>query len=92
MPPEPPLLELRGISRVFGSDPPVEALRGVDLVIWRGDSLAIVGPSGSGKSTLMNILGCLDRQTAGTYLVDGLDVANLGEGERAAGGVPVVAH
>lgn len=84
MAPEPPLLELRGISRVFGSDPPVEALRQVDLVIERGHSLAIVGPSGSGKSTLMNILGCLDRQTAGTYLIDGIDVARLGEGERAA--------
>lgn len=84
MPAEAPLLELRGIGRVFGSDPPVEALCNVDLVIERGDSLAIVGPSGSGKSTLMNILGCLDRQTSGTYLVDGLDVASLGEGERAA--------
>ncbi len=84
MPPEHPLLELRGVSRVFGSDPPVEALRNVDLVVERGDSLAIVGPSGSGKTTLMNILGCLDRQTSGTYLVDGLDVAELGEGERAA--------
>ena len=84
MPAEAPLLELRGIGRVFGSDPPVEALCNVDLVIERGDSLAIVGPSGSGKSTLMSILGCLDRQTSGTYLVDGLDVASLGEGERAA--------
>ena len=67
--------ELRGIGRTYGSDPPVEALRDVDLTIQAGDQLAIVGPSGSGKSTLLNILGCLDRPTAGTYLVDGVDAA-----------------
>lgn len=84
MSPEPPLLELRGVSRVFGSDPPVEALRNVDLMVERGDSLAIVGPSGSGKTTLMNIIGCLDRQTSGTYLIGGVDVAGLGDSERSA--------
>ena len=80
----PPVVELRGLSRTYGSDPPVEALRLVDLTIRRGDFLAIVGPSGSGKSTLLNVLGCLDRQTAGTYLIDGIDVAALNDGERAA--------
>ncbi len=84
MGPEAPVVELRGVARTFGSDPPVKALRGVDLQIHRGDSIAIVGPSGSGKSTLLNILGCLDRQTAGDYLIDGIDVATLGDGERAA--------
>jgi macrolide transport system ATP-binding/permease protein len=79
-----PVVELRGIGRTYGSDPPVEALRGVDLTIQRGDWLAIVGPSGSGKSTLLNVLGCLDRPTRGTYLIDGLDVSRLSEGQRTA--------
>jgi ABC-type lipoprotein export system ATPase subunit len=79
-----PVVELRGVGRTYGSDPPVEALRGVDLTIHRGDWVAIVGPSGSGKSTLLNILGCLDHPTAGTYLIDGLDVSRLSEGERTA--------
>jgi ABC-type lipoprotein export system ATPase subunit len=76
--------ELRGIGRTYGSDPPVEALRDVELTIQAGDQLAIVGPSGSGKSTLLNILGCLDRPTTGTYLVDGVDAAQLSEAERTA--------
>ncbi len=78
------VVELRGVGRTYGSDPPVVALREVDLTIRRGDFLAIVGPSGSGKSTLMNILGCLDRQTTGTYLIDGIDVRALSDRERAA--------
>jgi len=81
--PESPVVELRGMGRTYGADPPVEALRGVDLVVDRGDALAIAGPSGSGKSTLLNIIGCLDRQTRGTYLMDGIDVASLDEDERA---------
>ena len=79
-----PVVELRGISRTFGSDPPVQALRGVDLAVYRGDWLAVVGPSGSGKSTLLNILGCLDRPTTGTYLIDGIDAAGLDDEQRAA--------
>jgi ABC-type lipoprotein export system ATPase subunit len=81
---EGPVVELRQVSRTYGSDPPVEALRGVDLVVERGDAIAIVGPSGSGKSTLLNIIGCLDRPTAGTYLIEGSDTATLGEGELSA--------
>jgi ABC-type lipoprotein export system ATPase subunit len=79
-----PVVELRGVSRTFGSDPPVEALRGVDLAVQRGDAIAIVGPSGSGKSTLLNIVGCLDRPTHGTYLIEGTDTAGLSDGELAA--------
>jgi putative ABC transport system ATP-binding protein len=81
--PEAPVVEFRGVSRTYGSDPPVLALRGVDLTVERGDAIAIVGPSGSGKSTLLNIVGCLDRPTAGTYLIDGVDTADLDEGELA---------
>jgi ABC-type lipoprotein export system ATPase subunit len=79
-----PVLELREVGRTFGSDPPVRALRDVDLLVYPGDWVAIVGPSGSGKSTLLNILGCLDRPSAGAYLIDGVDVASLTEDERTA--------
>ena len=79
-----PVVELRGLGRTFGADPPVQALRDVDLVVERGDAIAIVGPSGSGKSTLLNIVGCLDRPTAGTYLIEGNDTAALGEDELSA--------
>ena len=78
-----PLIELAGVSRSFGTDPPVRALREVDLTVGRGEWLAIVGPSGSGKTTLLNVLGCLDRQTSGTYSFDGIDVGRLDDDERA---------
>ena len=78
-----PAVELRAISREFGSEPRVYALRDVDLTIEHGASLAIVGASGSGKSTLLNILGCLDRPTSGTYLLDGIDMGSLDEPRRA---------
>ena len=80
----PAVLELRAVSRTYGTDPPVHALREVDLVVGHGDAIAIVGPSGSGKSTLLNIVGCLDRQTSGEYLMDGIEVGALGEDGRAA--------
>src|SRR4051794_6761450 len=83
-PPPVGLVELQGLSRTYGTDPPVHALRDVNLSLSPRTSLAIVGPSGSGKSTLMHILGCLDRPTAGAYLFEGVDVASLTEGERAA--------
>jgi ABC-type lipoprotein export system ATPase subunit len=79
-----PVVELRGLTRSYGSDPPVHALRGIDLSVHAGDWLAIVGPSGSGKSTLLNVLGCLDRPTSGTYLIDGIDAAGLSDAERTA--------
>jgi ABC-type lipoprotein export system ATPase subunit len=81
--PSVPAVELRGITREFGTEPRVYALREVDLVLEHGESLAIVGPSGSGKSTLLNILGCLDRPTSGAYLLDGIDVSELDERRRA---------
>ena len=78
------VIELAEVGRVFGSDPPVVALEGVSLTVGRGTSVAIVGPSGSGKSTLMNIIGCLDRPSTGTYRLEGVDVGGLGDDERAA--------
>jgi putative ABC transport system ATP-binding protein len=79
-----PIVELEEVSRVFPGSPPVEALRGVDLAIGEGEYLAIAGRSGSGKSTLLNILGCLDRPTAGTYRLTGVDVLGLSDGKRTA--------
>jgi putative ABC transport system ATP-binding protein len=81
--PSVPAVELRDITREFGTEPRVYALRDVNLVLEHGESLAIVGPSGSGKSTLLNVLGCLDRPTSGTYLLDGIDVSGLDERRRA---------
>jgi ABC-type lipoprotein export system ATPase subunit len=79
----PAVVEVRGLSRTYGSDPPVQALRGVDLTVYAGEWIAIIGPSGSGKSTLLNILGCLDRPTSGTYFIDGIDANRLNDEERA---------
>jgi len=62
----------------------VHALRGVDLKISQGEFVAIMGASGSGKSTMLNIIGCLDRPTEGTYILDGVNVAGMSKNERAA--------
>jgi putative ABC transport system ATP-binding protein len=71
-----PLIQLRGIEKTYRmGDVEVPALRGIDLDIAEGEFVAVMGPSGSGKSTLMNILGALDRPTAGRYLLDGADVS-----------------
>jgi len=73
-----PLIEMRGIERTYVmGDNLVHALRGVDLKIEHGSSMAIMGTSGSGKSTLMNIMGCLDQPTRGVYTLNGKDVARL---------------
>lgn len=77
------VVELLGVGRRFGSDPPVDALVDVDLLVRRGNWLAIVGPSGSGKSTLLNVIGCLDRFTSGSYRFEGIDVAELDDTELA---------
>ncbi|MEG0032884.1 MAG: ABC transporter ATP-binding protein [Mucinivorans sp.] len=78
------LIVIEGLKRryVVGSAE-VNALAGVDLTIFRGDYLAIMGPSGSGKSTLMNILGCLDTPTSGQYLLNGIDVSSMDEDQLA---------
>jgi len=79
-----PLIALAGISKVYGQgQAAVHALRGVDLVIEAGDFVAIMGPSGSGKSTAMNILGCLDTPSAGTYRFQGVHVEQLSRDQRA---------
>jgi putative ABC transport system ATP-binding protein len=80
----PPVVQLNDIRRVYTSgEVQVHAVRGVSLELNRGEFMAIMGASGSGKSTLMNTLGCLDRPTSGTYLLDGIDVAQLGRNELA---------
>jgi putative ABC transport system ATP-binding protein len=83
MPPE-ELLTFRGVTRVYGrGDASMQALRGIDLDINEGEFVAIMGPSGSGKSTCMNILGCLDTPTAGSYRFKGVEVGRLTRNQRA---------
>ena len=77
------VLDLRKVCKQFGTDPAVDALIDVDLVLRRGEWLSITGPSGSGKSTLLNMLGCLDRPTRGQYRFDGIETTTLSENERA---------
>jgi putative ABC transport system ATP-binding protein len=74
-----PVIELSGVTRMFGGPAPVLALRPTDLVVWPGEWVAIVGRSGSGKSTLLHILGLLDRPTTGRYTLDGVDTAGLSD-------------
>lgn len=78
------VISLQGISRHYkvGSET-VKALRNVDLIINRNEYVALMGPSGSGKSTLMNILGCLDTPTSGTYILNGHDVSSLNDNQLA---------
>lgn len=72
------LIRVRGLHKVYTiGDIEVPALRGIDLDIQRGEFVAVMGPSGSGKSTFMNILGCLDQPTSGTYLLEGQEVGSL---------------
>ena len=79
-----PVIELENIHKTYTmGDVQVHALRGASLTIREGEFVAIMGASGSGKSTTMNILGCLDRPTKGTYILDGQDVSELSKDERA---------
>ena len=77
------LIELRDLSKSFAGPPAVTALRTTSLRIERGGYVSIIGPSGSGKSTFLNLLGLLDRPTAGEYLLDGTETSTLTEDERA---------
>ena len=72
----PHLIEIRDLKKIYAQgEEPVHALDGVSLDIDEGEFVAIMGASGSGKSTMLNILGCLDTPTSGSYLLDGLEVA-----------------
>src|SRR6266704_1913954 len=79
----PPALELVQVTKQYPGSPPVEALAGVSVAVNAGELTAIVGPSGSGKSTLLNLMGTLDKPTAGTVRVTGLDVARMTDRELA---------
>jgi putative ABC transport system ATP-binding protein len=80
----PPVVEIRDLHKIYESgEVPVHAVRGVSLDIHRGEFVALMGASGSGKSTLMNMLGCLDRPTRGTYLLDGTDISVLDRNDLA---------
>jgi putative ABC transport system ATP-binding protein len=77
-------IELHGVTKVYGTgQAAMSALRGIDLDIEEGDFVAVMGPSGSGKSTCLNIVGCLDTPTTGTYLFKGVDVGQLDRNQRA---------
>ena len=79
-----PLIDLKGVTKVYGvGSAAMSALRGVDLCIAAGEFVAVMGPSGSGKSTCMNILGCLDKPTDGTYAFLDVDVGRLTRDQRA---------
>jgi putative ABC transport system ATP-binding protein len=80
---KPVVLELEAVTKVYASQPPVTALKAVNLSVTEGELLAIVGPSGSGKSTLLHLMGTLDRPTTGRVLLTGLDTAALPDRELA---------
>jgi putative ABC transport system ATP-binding protein len=83
-PAQPPLIELHALTKTYGlGDAAFQALRGIDLTIQRGEFVAIMGPSGSGKSTLMNVLGCLDTATSGSYHYQGISVETLDPDQRS---------
>lgn len=79
-----PLISLRGVTKEYGSgEAKTYALRGIDLDIYQGEFVAIMGASGSGKSTAMNIIGCLDLPSSGTYHFNGVDVGSLDRNQKA---------
>jgi putative ABC transport system ATP-binding protein len=79
-----PALELEGVTKIYGGQPPVPALRGVSFTVRHGELVAIVGPSGSGKTTLLHVIGTLERPTDGLIRIDGVDAAGLGDRQLAA--------
>ena len=81
---EPPLIRLKGLTKTYGQGTAAfQALRGVDLAIDAGEFVAVMGPSGSGKSTAMNLIGCLDTPSGGSYRFRGVEVATLTRDQRA---------
>jgi putative ABC transport system ATP-binding protein len=76
-----PVLELDGVTKVYGEQPPVAALDGVSFSVRRGELVAIVGPSGSGKSTLLHVIGTLERPSSGVVRIGGVDAAQLDDRE-----------
>ncbi len=80
---EQPVLELDGVSKVYGAEPPVYALREVSFVVGEGELVAIVGPSGSGKTTLLHVMGTLERPSSGVVSITGLDAAGLSDRQLA---------
>ena len=81
---KPPLIRLQKVTREYDlGEVIVKALRETTLDIEQGESVALIGPSGSGKSTLMNTLGCLDRPSSGSYLLDGREIVEMSLDERA---------
>ncbi len=79
-----PVIEIQNVKKIYQmGDVQVPALNGVSLNVEKGEMIAIIGPSGSGKSTLMNIIGCLDTPTSGSYILDGVDVSKMTDDEQA---------
>src|SRR5678815_2892466 len=79
-----PVIQLRGVHKIYRTgEIEVHALQGVSMDVKRGEFVAVMGPSGSGKSTMMNIIGCLDRLSGGTYILDGIDVSTMSRNELA---------
>jgi putative ABC transport system ATP-binding protein len=82
--PSAPVISLTNVHKIYRTgEIEVHALRGVSLQVARGEFVAVMGPSGSGKSTMMNLIGCLDRPTSGTYILDGVDVSTMSKNQRA---------
>ena len=79
------MIDIQGLTKIYDTGSiKVQALQSVDFHVEEGDFVAIIGASGSGKSTLMNIIGCLDRPTRGRYVLDGVDISSLNDGQLAA--------
>jgi putative ABC transport system ATP-binding protein len=79
-----PVLELEAVTKTYGSEPPLAALRGVSFAVQSGELVAIVGPSGSGKSTLLHLMGTLERPSSGRVSITGIDAADLNDRQLAA--------